>query len=561
MIPRFTAFYIPILEVLSDVEEREINALFEEVANHVNISPEDRAITTRGGTNLRYKSNIGWAVTDLFQGGFIERTGRGMYIITLQGLELLEEKPEHPDRETLAARSESFRDFLSRKGTRSKKYDYDDDLFSTELDPEDVDWMEEDAPDTTANTDKEPQNTSKECESSEPDSQEVSLQELYDMLALMKRANLSTHEITERIKALEAKEKERALKSHINRLTEDLTRFATNIDSDEPIKIHFKRDSSITVIVGDLCTSIDLKENPTSESINDYSSSNDESQAAKPSDSKEDRITSNSLSEQQKHWVSQYIKKFANLRYFCFLGITGPHKFVLLLAIFHLIRTRVIRSPRFYFTDELEERYNMYWNQLFGGTPTLSAAFPFAHLGKDNFIQHKLLRPLANYDITWSRPAIRKYILHTTLDQKLFDLIQDNTTYKALKDYITDTLCKRKPESGAAAADHSPQYSTPARNHRIGFQKFMESATKKSGEPYSPRSIAVYIGALQNDYMKQKIERFHPSCDIFRIQDTGILDQLISNLDRDMRNGINNQTSRSSLIQYRKYLIDSGQKG
>lgn len=89
MVPRFTDFYIPVLHVMSDIEPIEINDLIDKVAYHVNLSESDKKETTGGGSQLRYRSNICWAVTDLTQGAFIERVKRGNYVITLKGLELL----------------------------------------------------------------------------------------------------------------------------------------------------------------------------------------------------------------------------------------------------------------------------------------------------------------------------------------------------------------------------------------------------------------------------------------------------------------------------------------
>lgn len=117
---RHTDFYIPVLRVLEDMKPHEINKLIEEVADLCGLSEEDRKIMTRGETNLKYRSHIQWAVTDLRQGGFISKDERGVYKMSFDGMLMLEENPERPTRDYLYQKSDKFRDFVNRRGTRTK---------------------------------------------------------------------------------------------------------------------------------------------------------------------------------------------------------------------------------------------------------------------------------------------------------------------------------------------------------------------------------------------------------------------------------------------------------
>lgn len=119
MIPKFTECYIPVLTVLCDKKDRNIKTLVEDVANFVGITPEDRETLTKNGSQQRYRSNIQWAITDLSQAGFIDRTARGVYAINAEGLAMLADNPAAPDREYLEDHSEKFRAFMAKKGTRS----------------------------------------------------------------------------------------------------------------------------------------------------------------------------------------------------------------------------------------------------------------------------------------------------------------------------------------------------------------------------------------------------------------------------------------------------------
>lgn len=128
---RHTDFYIPVLKVLEDLQQHEVNILIAETADFCKLTEEERKEKTRKGTQLKFESNIQWAITDLCQGGFINRTERGVYTMAFDGLLMLEDNPECPNRDYLEARSEKFRDFRYRKGSRNKSDNNSDpNLFS-----------------------------------------------------------------------------------------------------------------------------------------------------------------------------------------------------------------------------------------------------------------------------------------------------------------------------------------------------------------------------------------------------------------------------------------------
>lgn len=142
---RHIHFYLPVLKVLEDLKEHEVNTLIEETANRCNLSENERQERTRKGTQLKYESNIQWAITDLCQGGFIERISRGIYVIAFDGLLMLEDNPKDPDRDYLEARSHKFREFRHRKGKKYKTEDTNDDNLFSNLSEEDVEYAEGDS--------------------------------------------------------------------------------------------------------------------------------------------------------------------------------------------------------------------------------------------------------------------------------------------------------------------------------------------------------------------------------------------------------------------------------
>lgn len=108
MVPHFFEFYIPVLKVLSTIEEKNINNIIDESSYSVGLSAEDKKITTKKNGQPQYRINISWAISDLYQAGFIDRVSRGTYVITIEGLEFLENHPENPTRAILAEKSGKF---------------------------------------------------------------------------------------------------------------------------------------------------------------------------------------------------------------------------------------------------------------------------------------------------------------------------------------------------------------------------------------------------------------------------------------------------------------------
>lgn len=156
---RHTDFYIPVLKVLEDLNEHEINSLISDTANLCKLTDKERKIRTRKGTHLKFESNIRWAITDLCQGGFINRTERGVYTIAFGGLLILEDNPESPDRDYLEARSEKFSDFRHRKRTKNKNHISDPNKLFPDLQEEDnnqnkpADSLVEKVPETRISSD------------------------------------------------------------------------------------------------------------------------------------------------------------------------------------------------------------------------------------------------------------------------------------------------------------------------------------------------------------------------------------------------------------------------
>lgn len=647
MVPRFTEFYIPVLQVMSDIEPIEINTLIDKVADHINLSDEDKQVLTESGTQYRYRSNINWAVTDLSQGNFIERVKRGNYVITLSGLELLEENFEKIDRDFLAARSESFRAFMEKKGTRKGKKTVENESICDSK-------KEMDA-----------------CKNQEVGSSEVSLDELYSIRETLKKVKISTYDVDTKIKELEneyffnallprlsklipealcdmnesvsftveyipereisikrgnskrtikyrtgekgkilnnsfhdkafgkkqekstnviGKESEEAYSEETILEGQNPSAINSNLPQNKGVWIEPYKDRMI-IVKGDTEPFSDLFVSYGGRIIKNtiegwngwiFMSNREEGLRADlsgylivPPNKNESDSYPISLSENtdtpietiSSSLISKYMELLNSLRSFNFLGITGPHKAIMLISIFNGIRNGLFQENKIKFSSELESIYNENWNLYVGGSPTLGAVYPFVHLGRESFFIHKLIRPIIDYDKTWSRHSLDRHIDYALMDKKLVDLVKNQTIHNKFVDFLRDKYChtnenrskhliKTKSEHplNAFTANQTPL------NLMEAFRKFSLETPAKHGKLYSKRSVQVYVNSLITDSMKDIVSEFKLSGNVFSVNDLRILSEIKQKVDELSLIDKTLLTSRSALSLYIKFIQTITQK-
>lgn len=122
MVPNFQDFLLPVLSALGDKKEHSSQELRDIVANHLNITEEERNELLPSKKQTRFANRYYWAVVYLSQAKLITNvstTKHARYIATKEGLALLAEKPELLTWQSLM-RYESFRDFQSRSRGEKK---------------------------------------------------------------------------------------------------------------------------------------------------------------------------------------------------------------------------------------------------------------------------------------------------------------------------------------------------------------------------------------------------------------------------------------------------------
>lgn len=117
MVPKFEYFILPYLKLLSDGKPHTLKELTEYIADALNLSQEDREERTKKGSFTKLYDRTQWSGTYLRKAMLTEAIGKGKYVITKRGLELLEANPTYIDRALLTQYPE-FVKFTQKKNTK-----------------------------------------------------------------------------------------------------------------------------------------------------------------------------------------------------------------------------------------------------------------------------------------------------------------------------------------------------------------------------------------------------------------------------------------------------------
>ncbi len=89
MIPKYNEMYNEVLMVLNQHEEIKLIDLVKEVSNVLNLSEEDRNETLDNDKRTVIYYRLGWTKTYLAKAGLLETVRRGVFKITLEGINVL----------------------------------------------------------------------------------------------------------------------------------------------------------------------------------------------------------------------------------------------------------------------------------------------------------------------------------------------------------------------------------------------------------------------------------------------------------------------------------------
>lgn len=103
---------LPLLQITADGEEHRLRDLVESVADHFNLSIEERAQKLPSGQQTYVHNRVTWARTYFVKAGLLKSTRRGFVRITDEGRHLLEQGPETINVSYLRKRYSSIKEFI-----------------------------------------------------------------------------------------------------------------------------------------------------------------------------------------------------------------------------------------------------------------------------------------------------------------------------------------------------------------------------------------------------------------------------------------------------------------
>ncbi len=96
-IPSFQDVMLPLLKKLADGEAHSNAEILESLAQHFDLTDEERREMLPSGQDYVFRNRLGWARTHMKAAGLIDNPKRGRYVITSRGKELLASNPERVD--------------------------------------------------------------------------------------------------------------------------------------------------------------------------------------------------------------------------------------------------------------------------------------------------------------------------------------------------------------------------------------------------------------------------------------------------------------------------------
>jgi restriction system protein len=120
--PEFDEIKVPALQFFSDSKSHKFPEVYEVLAKHFKLTPEEQNELLPSGTQRRWHNRANWACYDLFRAGLLDRPRRGLYVITEAGKKVAESKPKIIDRDFLM-QFPQFVEFVNATGNKKSVAD------------------------------------------------------------------------------------------------------------------------------------------------------------------------------------------------------------------------------------------------------------------------------------------------------------------------------------------------------------------------------------------------------------------------------------------------------
>lgn len=114
MIPDYQSLMLPLLKLIADGKEYNVNNLIETLAMQFNLTNDERSELLPSGQSFIFGNRVGWARTYLKKAGLLDSAKRGTIFITGRGKKVLNENPTEINNKLLRQFPE-FLEFQSSK--------------------------------------------------------------------------------------------------------------------------------------------------------------------------------------------------------------------------------------------------------------------------------------------------------------------------------------------------------------------------------------------------------------------------------------------------------------
>jgi len=118
-IPDYQTAMLPLLRYVGDQREHSLREAVDQLADHFNLTQEERKDLLPSGLQEVFKNRVGWARTYMKKAGLLESTRRAHFKITVLGMEVLTQSPTRIDVNFLE-QFEKFRQFRALRHTRTE---------------------------------------------------------------------------------------------------------------------------------------------------------------------------------------------------------------------------------------------------------------------------------------------------------------------------------------------------------------------------------------------------------------------------------------------------------
>jgi restriction system protein len=114
-VPDYQSFMYPLLELFMDGNEHTLQEAYIYLADHFNLTTEDKEEVLPSGKQLVYHNRIGWARTYLKKAGLIKSVKRATFVITERGQKLLNDPHITEINKKYLMNYEEFQKFQNKK--------------------------------------------------------------------------------------------------------------------------------------------------------------------------------------------------------------------------------------------------------------------------------------------------------------------------------------------------------------------------------------------------------------------------------------------------------------